>query len=104
MKTKSEIIAALAALPDLPVMCKVDQDICAHDEYAWMRGQITKIEVEEIYLNNAEDEYWNRDRMFDEIYDSPETYGLSVAPTDEEINKYIDEKRKETVISITVKP
>lgn len=103
--TGKDLIQILSELPnDLPVMFKIDQDICGNGDFSWMRGNFLKAEVETIYLNNNEDEYWDYDRIIDEVYENPGTYGLSDDITENDAKTYVDTKRGETVISVTVVP
>lgn len=102
--TNSELIAKLAELPqDLPIMFKVAQEITGDDSFAWMRGECTGVSVEDIYPGD-DDVIWDHDRMFDEVYDDPEKYGLSAECTDIEIEEYLRNNKKETVIAIEVHP
>lgn len=99
-----ELIAILKTMPDdLPIICKVSQDVAGYEDFSWMRGEIGKISVEHLY-QGSNDEYWDHDRMFDEVNDEPETYGLSADATEEQVEEYIKTHKKETVIAIEVNP
>lgn len=100
----SEFIEALAKLPqDLPVIFKVAQEITGYENFSWMRGECTGVSVENLYQGD-DDEYWDHDRMFDEVNDDPEKYGLSKDATDADVENYIDLHKKETVIAVQVNP
>lgn len=98
-----DLIRLLQEFPaDLPIMFKVNQEITGCDDYAWMRGECTGIDVEEIFEFNDE-LIVDRDRMYDEVYDDPETYGLSPEPSDAEIEAHLDKIGK-TVLAVRISP
>ncbi len=99
-----ELIKKLSELPrDLTIMFKVAQEITGYEDFGWMRGDCTGVSVEDLYEGD-DDMIWDRDRMFDEVYDDPEKYGLQIECTDSEIEEFISKKKKETVIAIEVHP
>lgn len=100
----SDLIAKLNTPPkDLPIMFKVGQELTGYDNFAWMRGECTNVEVIDIYPS-SEEHILDYQGMFDLVNDDPEDYGLSKDATDEDIEEYIDKHKKETVIAIDVWP
>lgn len=101
--TNKELQEKLSVFPaDLPIMFKVDQELTGSDDFAWLRGEVSSVEVDEIYTLR-EEFLVDRDRMRDEINDEPLTFGLSEDATDDEVEAWLDKKR-EIVLAVRVTP
>ena len=99
-----DLMKKLSELPeDIPVIFKVSQEITGYDDFAWVRGECVGVSVHDLY-HGDDDEIWDRERMFEDVYDYPEKYGLNKDAGDAEIDNYIDKNKKETVIAIEVHP
>lgn len=112
---KQELIQKLSALPPgLPVMMKVDQDITGMgDLYVWMRGEPSKVYVEDLYLDPRQGDdgaYTDRDSLDDRIDLNPDDYLgediLDVPDSMYEVkkNEFLDTLPWEKVIVIEVLP
>jgi hypothetical protein len=98
---KSELQDILSALPDYPVIFKVAQDMFLDDSYyAWVRGELSRVKVEELYLDR-DDKYVDREDLRASLYDTPEAYGLPKNLTEDEVEQYLN-KIKETYVVIEV--
>ena len=66
--TIDDLIKLIKENPDLPIYCKIDNDIlCPFDEYAWALGSITSVTIENLYCFR-ERLYTDEEDLIEEIY------------------------------------
>jgi hypothetical protein len=94
---KSELQDILSDLPDYPVVFRVAQDRISDDEYILVGGELTRVTVEDLYLDR-DDEFVDREDLKLSVYDDPKAYGLQQNATEQEVEEYLNKAKKTYVV------